>query len=568
MKTPHVEKGETYVERVRSGKILACKWVRDACNRHFNDKQRSKSADCLYKFSPSAAERVCAIIERLPHTKGKWALKKEPFILEDWQCFMVMSIFGWLWKRDGELDGVPVLKGKRRYRRAMLLVPRKNGKSELAARIGNYMFAADNEYGAVVVSGATSEKQSWYVFEPAQLQVERDSDFREHFGITVMKSNMYIQATGSKFEPIIGKPGDGAGVSCGIIDEYHEHESDSLYDAIITGMSAREQPLVLVITTAGDNLAGPCFKMKTDLEKVLSGTVSDEFFWGVNYTIDDEDDWVSDLALRKANPNYGKSVIPGSKEIERTVALRDSTKQSTYKTKHLNVWVGAKTAYFNVHAWRTKCYNPILALEEMRGKRLIVGMDLASVIDIAALALLFEIDRNKYALFMKLYVPISRTIGAENSQYAGWVADKLITATEGNRIDYGVIEADVLKLHAQFGITELAYDPQYAEMLRQRLEEQGVPCVEMKPIVQNFSEPMKTLSGMILEGSIQHNGSGTDPMSWMISNVVAKLDNKDNVYPNKERPEAKIDGPVALIMAMNRAMAYQEQPVEVSAIWI
>jgi phage terminase large subunit-like protein len=559
MNNPHVEKAERYAKDVLAGKVLACKWVQLACQRHFNDKSASRSADCLFRFDAAKGERVAAIVEQLPHTKGKWADRKEPFILEPWQCFMVVSIFGWVWKRDGEVNGIPVFKGRRRFRRAMLLVPRKNGKSELAARIGNYMLAADGEHGAEVVSGATSEEQAMYVFKPARMQVEQDQDFREQFGIVAMKSNLHVPSNGSTFQPIIGKPGDGAGISCGIVDEYHEHETDALYDAIITGMAAREQPLALVITTAGDNLSGPCFKMKSDLEKVLDGTVRDEFVWGINYTIDDEDDWVSDLALRKANPNYGKSVIPGSKEAERAVAMRDASKQGTYKTKQLNVWVGAKTAYFNIQAWRMRCYEPTLNLENMKGRRLTAAMDLASIIDIAAVALLFELQKDQYALFMKLYVPIARTVGEENAQYAGWVKDGLMTATEGERIDYTVIEEDILAIHRKFGIQELAYDPQYAEMLRQRLDAQGVPCVELRPVVANFSEPMKTLAGLILDGHIKHSGSGTDPMSWMMANVVAKYDNKDNVYPNKERPEAKIDGPVALIMSL-AAMAHQPEP--------
>jgi len=545
-KNRHVELGEKYARDVISGKILACKWVKLACQRHFNDKKRK---DWNYQFVAAKAERVAKFLELFPHTKGKWAEHNEPFILQPWQCFLVLSIFGWVHKNGPK-------KGKRRFTRALLLVPRKNGKSDLAARIGLNMFADDREFGAEVYSGATSEVQAWEVFRPARLMAERTKAFQEHYGAAVMKSNIHILRNGSRFEPIIGKPGDGASPSCAIIDEYHEHLDDTLFDTMETGMAAREQPLSLVITTAGDNLSGPCYSLLKDLEKILEGTTENDAFWGIVYTVDPEDDWTTEAALRKANPNYGVSVDVDRVKIKQAEAIRNSRKQGVFQTKHLNVWVGARQAFFNIHAWHA-CAKPAIRPEHYKGNRLFIGLDLASTKDIAAVKMLFAIEGGRYASFGRFYIPEAAIENGANEHYAGWAKDGRLIVTDGNMIDYRQIEADILELHSQFGISELAFDPAYAQMMVQRLGEQGITCVELRPTVLNFSAPMKHLDGLILSGLIEHDG---DPcMTWQMSNVVSKTDQKDNVYPNKERPEAKIDGPVALIMAMARAMLYQTE---------
>lgn len=543
VKYPHVQDGEAYARDVIARKIPAGKWVRLACERHVKDRQRK---DWNYRFVPETAERVCRFVELFPHTKGKWASKAEPFILQPWQCFLVLSIFGWVHKAGPK-------KGKRRFTRALLLVPRKNGKSDLAARLGLYMFSNDGEFGAEVFSGATSEAQAWEVFRPARLMAERTPPFLEHYGVGVMKSNLHIIANGSRFEPIIGKPGDGASPNCAIIDEYHEHLDDTLFDAMETGMAAREQPLCLVITTAGDNLGGPCYSLLKDLEKILEGTTQNETFWGIQFTIDAEDAWDTEEALIKANPNYGISVDVDRLRIKQQEAIRNSRKQGVFQTKHLNVWVGARQAFFNIHSWHS-CEKRIQP-EQFRGRPLFIGLDLASTKDIAAAMLLFQLEGGRFATFGRFYVPEVSIENGINEHYAGWSKDERLIVTDGSMIDYRQIEDDILTLHGRFGIKEIAFDPAYAQMMVQRLGEQGINCVEIRPTVLNFSAPMKHIDGLILSGKIEHDG---DPcMTWQMSNVVSKTDQKDNVYPNKERPEAKIDGPVALLMAMNRAMAVQ-----------
>ena len=222
----NVKKANKYAQDVAAGDIPACKWVRLACERHLNDIRSTKGYhEFPYYFDADAADRVCRFVQVFPHTKGKWASKGEKLALEPWQCFFLCVIFGW--KRHSD--------GTRRYRRALLFVPRKNGKSALAAAIALYMLAADGEYGSEVYSGATTEKQAWEVFRPAKAMANKVPEFTEHFGVDVHASNISILDNGSRFEPIIGKPGDGASPHCAIVDEYHEHKTDELLDTMETG---------------------------------------------------------------------------------------------------------------------------------------------------------------------------------------------------------------------------------------------------------------------------------------------------------------------------------------------
>jgi phage terminase large subunit-like protein len=298
MKYPNIDRANEYARAVVAGDIPACKWIRLACQRHLDDLRSAKLDGARYYFDHRAGEVACLFIQALPHTKGKWASKGERLRLEPWQCFFVACMFGWKRSHDH----------LRRYRRALLWVPRKNGKSALAAGIGLYMLAADREYGAEVYSGATTEKQAWEVFRPAKLMAQKTPELLEHFGIEVNASNIHIMDNASRFEPVIGKPGDGSSPHCAIVDEYHEHADDTMVDTMETGMGAREQPLLLMITTAGDNMAGPCYQMQVDAQKMLEGVIEDDQTLALIYTVDAEDDWTKPETIRKANPNFGVSV--------------------------------------------------------------------------------------------------------------------------------------------------------------------------------------------------------------------------------------------------------------------
>ena len=548
-KYPLVKAAETYARRVAAGKIPCCKWIKLACKRHLDDLKASKAADYPYKFDPAKAEKIAKFLQLLPHTKGKWASKRELIKLEGWQLFSVCIPFGWLRKKDNT----------RRFRTIVIFVPRKNGKSIIGGGVGAYMFVADGEFGAEVYSGATTEKQAWEVFRPAKLMIERTPELRDHYGVEVNASNMCRLEDGSRFEPVIGKPGDGSSPSCAIVDEYHEHQDSTLFDTMETGMGAREQPVILVITTAGSSIGGPCHQLVRDAERMLEGVIDRPDLWAMLYTIDPGDDWTSEEALTKANPNHGISINGDFLLARQRDAMQSASKQATFRTKHLNEWVGAKSAWLNMLRWKEA--PPRKSLQELEGRRCIIGLDLASKIDIAGNILLFPpVDGDPFwHVHGRYYLPEARVIeelDGNTSRYREFDALGLLTLTDGEVIDFEVIKDDLREFAGRFDIEAVAYDPWQATQLAQEMVAEGLPMVEIRQTVQNISEPMKELEALTLRRLLAH---GDCPiLTWMASNVLAKLDVKDNIYPNKERPENKIDGIVALIMSLSRAIANAE----------
>jgi phage terminase large subunit-like protein len=541
-----------YAQNVVAGKVPACKWVRLACQRQLDDLQRFKGKGSPYRFNPllkdkdgrqfRPADNICAFIEQLPHVKGP--LAGTQIKLEPWQVFIFTTVFGWV-KPDGN----------RRYRRCLVEVPRGNSKSTCSSAVGLYMLTADGEGGAEVYSLATTRDQARIVFGDAQNMARQSPGFRKRFGVTVGAHNMQVLATGSKFEALSaeGSTLDGLNIHFGCIDELHAHKTRTVYDVVETGTGKRDNSLLWVITTAGSNRAGICYEVRSFVTKVLEGVVTDESQFGIIFGLDDGDDWTSEGALIKANPNWGISVKPEVLLPLQAKAMQLPSAINNFKTKHLNEWVNADTAWMDMRAWDA-CGDTSLDLDNFRGKRCWVGLDLASKTDIAAIALLFEspYQVGAYVAFGKYYLPEDAVTNGTNSQYSGWMKSGRLTVTPGNVIDFGWIEADLLQTAELFDVQAVAFDPFQATQLSTRMMAEGLPMIEVRPTVLNFSEPMKTLEALVLQKRLAHD---TDPvLAWMASNVVGHLDAKDNIYPRKERPENKIDGIVALIMAISRAI--------------
>lgn len=558
-KYPLMKQAEDYARAVVAGKILACRWIKLLCQKHLDDLERQSEDGYPYKFEPAKAEKVAKFLQLLPHTKGKWAGRRELIKLEPWQLFSVCVPFGWLRKKDGT----------RRYRTLLVFVPRKNGKSIIGGGLGVYMFTADGEFGAEVYSGATTEKQAWEVFRPAKQMIERTPELREHFGVEVNASNMVRLEDGSRFEPVIGKPGDGSSPSCAIVDEYHEHQDSTLFDTMETGMGAREQPVMLVITTAGSSIGGPCHQLVRDSERMLEGVIDRPDLWPALFTIDQGDDWTSEEALRKANPNFGISISEDFLLARQRDAMQSATKQATFRTKHLNEWVGAKNAWLNMLRWKEA--PPRKSLAELEGRPCFIGLDLASKIDVAGTLLLFPPhgDDPHWHVHGRYYLPEARVIeelDSNTARYREFDALGLLTLTDGEVIEFEVIKEDLREFAGRFDLKAVGYDPWQATQLAQEMELEGLPMVEIRQTVQNLSEPMKELESLILQRKLAHGDCPV--LTWMASNVVAKMDVKDNIYPNKERPENKIDGIVALIIALARAIAGEQAKPEYQMLFL
>jgi len=553
---PHVEKAHTYARDVVEGRILACRWVRLACERHLNDLDRSKTPAFAYTFDARKASRICVFAELLPHVKGEWALpdpatgRAHRIRLEPWQCFILCSIFGWVKKSNG----------MRRFRKASIYVPRKNAKSTLAAIIGWWMFAKDDEPGAEVYCGATSKNQAGEVFKPAQQMGRMEPKLLSAVGAVINASTMIRPDANARFEPIIARPRDGASPHLGIIDEYHEHKTSALYYSILTGMAARRQPLQLVISTAGDNLAGPCREDWKTCENLLAGesVAHDDTHFAIIYTIDKDDEWDSEDSLRKANPNFDVSVSRDFLLAELHVARTDARKQAHFKTKHLNLWVAAKNNYFNVEQWRAcKCAaDTPIALEDLAGQPCYLAADFASKHDLTALIYLFpHRPDGRHLVFGKYYISRGTADLPENEHYRAWERRGLLHVCDGAVTDMDDIINDAVDACSRFDVREMPFDPARAHGIFPRLQSLGVPVVEYRNVVLSMSDPMKQLDAWIKAKLIVHDG---DPiLEWAISNVVAKEDKKGNVFPDKDDPKKKIDPVTALISAIGRAVHMQ-----------
>ena len=561
---PNVNAANKYARDVVAERIPACRWVRLACQRHIDDLAKSKNKNYPYKFSKEHAERVCRFIQCLPHVKGKWGQQRLPLTLEPWQLFRFACVFGWVRKRTGQ----------RRFREAYNEVPRKSGKSLESAGIALYCMAADGEYGAEVYCGATTEAQAWKVFEPAQLMCRRTPDFVNAFGIEVNARNLNILADNSKLEPLIGDPGDGGSPSCAIIDEFHEHRTSGLYDTMVTGMGARDNPLTWIITTAGFNTASPCYAKRKEVEQILEGVIKDDEVFGIIYTTDEGDDWTDPASLIKANPNYGVSVDSEYLLSQLQKAINSPRKAAAFKTKHLNVWGGAKSAFFNMEQWRA-CEDTSLTLEQFIGEEQIIGLDLAAKLDLTAGVPLFRRtgDDGKvhyYCVAPRFWIPEDTVFSGEDQsasdRYQGWVADGHLDATDGAEIDSLYLLEEIKEAHQSGSpVCNIEIDPHGATMLSHRLMDEGLDVTSVTQNYTQMSDPMKELEAAIKAGRFHHDGNPV--MTWCISNVIGKTlpGSDDVVRPTKDKAtNAKIDGAVALIMAVGRALLLHTSPAQTS----
>jgi len=548
------DRATNYAQAVVSGTIPACKWHKLACARHIKDLERIGSEGFPYLFSPELidadgiayqpAERICRFAELMPHIKGDWAGRGELIHLEDWEVFILASIFGW----------VHSTTSKRRFRVADLFVPRKNSKSTLAAVIGNFMLAVDGEFGAEVYSGATSQDQALEVFRPALLMARATPIYRQKYGVVANASNLAVIEKNAKFEPVIGKPGDGASPSCAIVDEYHEHKTSELYDTMQTGMGARSQPLILVITTSGSDISGPCFLHQKELERILEGIIENDQRFGIIFGIDEGDDWTSEDSLIKANPNYGISVDAEYLKSQQRDALADPRKQNTFKTKHLNVWVAAASPWLNLYHLQNGGDKSI-TLESFRSEEVVAGGDFASKQDIASVvwARRQRIDGlDHYYFTSRNYVPQAAVDKPENAHYQAWVNSGYLIPTPGNMIDLEMIQEDILRSAETVILREFVKDPWGGQQLGSNLAIAGLTVVDIPQQVRYLSDPMKEIAALIDAGRFHHDGNPC--YVWQLSNVEVQPDRNDNVFPRKLRATNKIDAAIATIVAMSRLM--------------
>lgn len=549
---PNVNMANQYARDVLNGKILACKSIQLACQRHLNDLKISLDKDYPYRFDRELAERACRFVQLLPHSSGDLAGQK--LKLEPWQAFAFSSIFGWVTKKTK----------KRRFREAYIRVARKNGKSFFAAGIGTYMFCADGENSAEVYCGATTMAQAKKVFTPARQMADRLPSLRLKFDISVWVDSL-TRPDGSLFAPIAGKPGDGDSPHCAIIDEYHEHDTDHMYEAMTLGMGARSQPLTLIITTAGTSLESPCYDKDKQVKEMLNGHVPNERLFGLIYELDEGDDWTDPTNFIKANPNLDVSISFDDLLAEMEVAKQVPRKVNAFKTKRLNIWVSGKAAFYNMTQWHAAA-DKSLRYEDFAGEDYYLGLDLAQRLDLNAGVGVFvrEIEGKKhyYCISPKFWVPEDTVrstdpkIAKTADRYVKFVEMGALEATDGAEADYREILASIIDLQEinKVRISEIPIDPSGATALSHELQDHGFEPISIRQDYTNMSPPMKELEAALAGGRFHHDGNPV--LSWCISNVIGKNvpGSDDIVRPTKGDKQSKIDGATALFMAIGRAM--------------
>lgn len=566
---PHVEQALAYCRAVLAGTVPACKWVRLACRRQLDDLERARG-EWRYRFDEGRAGRVCRFLEQLPHVKGPLAGRL--FRLEPWQCFVVTTAFGWV-RRD---------TGARRFRRGYVEVPRGNGKSFLSSGIGLYGLSADGESGAEVYSAATTTAQAKITYGDAERMLRKRPALLQKLGLRISTHAISQQASGSTFGPLSreAKNHDGKNIHVAVVDELHAHRTRDLWDVLVTGAAKRPQSLIWAITTAGTDTSGICYEVRDGVVKMLEGAENEGLF-GVIYTLDDGDEWRDPASWEKANPNWRASIDHDTFGIAAAEAMQSAAKENNFLTKHLNVWCNADVAWMDMTAW-DRCADASLTEEDFAGKPCVVGLDLAAKTDVCARTKVFHrdlpaknhdgspkmkkgedgqltdepvLERHAY-LFVQGYLPEAAVENARNASYEGWAKEGWLKVTPGDVLDFDAVKEDVLEDQGRHDLREVAFDPWQATQLSNDLQKEAVQMVEVRPTVQNFSEPMKELEAMVLSGRLHHDGN---PMlRWMVSNVACHRDAKDNIYPRKQRPENKIDGVVAALMALNRALLAPE----------
>lgn len=499
-----------------------------------------------YWWDEEAAERVITFIEGYcRHHKGEWA--GQPFRLEPWQREIVRTVFGW--RRPD---------GTRRFRTAYVEVPRKNGKTELAAAVALYLLVADGEEGAEVYSAATTRDQAKIVHDAAVRMVRRSPDLRRF--VRDYRNNLSVEALGAKFAPLSSDSNtlDGLNPHAAILDELHAHKDRHVRDVLLTGMGARRQPLEWIITTAG--VYDPTsigWEQYEYARSVLEGVFDDPNYYAFIAAADPDDDWTDPETWAKANPNLGVSVKLEYLEELAERAKRSPSFLNTFLRYHLNVWTQQIERWIAPEIWK-KGAAPVNegALE---GERCFAALDLASTTDLTALALAFENELGGFDLLMRYWVPEDRIMERAQKDrvpYDAWVRDGWIQATPGDVVDYEWIRQEIHDLADRFEIVELAYDPWNATQLAVQLLRDGLPMVEMRQGYKTMSPAAKEFERLVVAGRIRHGGHPV--LAWNVNNIAIAQDPAGNIKPDKQRSREKIDGAVAAIMAIGRASVQLE----------
>ena len=512
-------------------------------------RRRRILRDGEFWFDEEAADRAEAFFPRfLVHIKGEWA--GQPFVLEPWQRDgIVRPLFGWK-RKDGT----------RRYRTVYVEVPRKQGKSTVAAGIALYLLFADHEPGAEIFSAAADRDQAAIVFDLAKQMVLASPELRKISEI--YKRSIVVTRTGSAYHVLSADAHTkhGKNASGVIFDELHAQPNRELWDVLNTSTGARRQPVTVAITTAGYDRESICFEVHDYACKVRDGVIPDDTFLAVIHAASDTADWKDPVVWKAANPGLGKTVKLAYLEQEARKAGETPSYQNTFRRLHLNQWTQQNTRFIDLAMWDA-CSGTV-DVESLKERYCSAGLDLSSTTDLSAFVMLFppkdpeegsepDLAYDVLAWFWMPEENIAKKSRRDRVPYDAWVRDGLIEATPGNVVDYDRIKERIVSISQEHYIHELAIDRWNATQIATQLSNEGITVVPFGQGYRDMSAPTKDLEALIVSKRIRHGGNPV--LRWMADNVSVKQDPAGNLKPDKAKSTGRIDGIVALTMALGRS---------------
>jgi len=498
-------------------------------------------------FDEGAANKVCEFFSRfLRLSTGKW--HGSPFVLQQWQQDILRELFGR--KRS---DGL------RKYRQAYIEVPKKNGKSTMLAGIVLYMLIADGEESSEIYGAANDREQSGLIFREAAKMVRASPSLTRMLEIRESTKQIFFRKTNSFYKAISSETAshEGLNASCIVYDELHASKSRELWDTLRYAGAAREQPLTIVITTAG--LAGTNsigIEQHNYAVNVLSGVNPDDTFFAKIYAANPIDDPFSEATWKAANPSYGVTIDAESFREAANEAKITPSKLNSFLRYRLNIWTQQNERFIPLHDWDL-CGEEKFSLQSLRGRDCYLGVDLANKTDITALVQVFPPvkDDPNYYIIPHFFLPSESAISrdqADNIGYQTWHRQGHIELTEGNMIDLELIRKRILEINDLYPLKEIVIDPWNAAGISTNLLNDGMNVISFGQSTKNYSPACKELEGLVRDRRIRHNNHPV--LRWMANNVTIERDSYDNIRPSKKRSGEKIDGITAMLAGLARVI--------------
>ncbi|RGG87014.1 terminase large subunit [Ruminococcus sp. AF17-11] len=496
-------------------------------------------------YDKEYADFAVAFIESLCHTKGTWAGKK--FELIDWQEQIIRDLFGTLKPN-----------GYRQFNTAYIEIPKKQGKSELAAAVALLLTCGDGEQRAEVYGCAADRQQASIVFEVAADMVRMCPALSKRVKILASQKRIIYIPTNSFYQVLSAEAYSkhGFNIHGVVFDELHTQPNRKLFDVMTKGSGdARMQPLYFLITTAGTDTHSICYETHQKAKDILDGRKIDPTFYPVIYGADENDDWTDPKVWEKANPSLGITVGIDKVRAACESAKQNPSEENSFRQLRLNQWVKQAVRWMPMDKW-DKCAFAVNE-EQLEGRVCYGGLDLSSTTDITAFVLVFPPcdEEDKYIILPYFWIPedtLDLRVKRDHVPYDVWERQGYLQTTEGNVIHYGYIEKFIEKLGERFNIREIAFDRWGAVQMVQNLEGMGFTVVPFGQGFKDMSPPTKELMKLTLEQRIAHGGHPV--LRWNMDNIFVRTDPAGNIKADKEKSTEKIDGAIATIMALDRAI--------------